>query len=114
MKKKQRLDQLLVDRMLASDIKHAQSLIMSGMVLVGTKKMDKPGDAVSSSAEITVKSRKDHPYVSRGGVKLAHGLDYFKVDPTGIIALDVGSSTGGFTDVLLRRGAKKVYAVDVG
>ncbi|MBL0319593.1 MAG: TlyA family RNA methyltransferase [Alphaproteobacteria bacterium] len=114
MKHKKRLDQLLVERALANDTKQAQALIMSGQVLVGTQKTDKPGEMVSVEADITIKSRRDHPYVSRGGLKIAHGLDHFAIDPAGTIALDVGSSTGGFTDVLLRRGATKVYAVDVG
>lgn len=86
---------------------------MSGNVYVGDKRVAKAGDQIADDAELTVKGR-DHPWVSRGGIKLDHGLTYFGIDVTGMTALDVGSSTGGFTDVLLSRGAAKVYAVDVG
>jgi 23S rRNA (cytidine1920-2'-O)/16S rRNA (cytidine1409-2'-O)-methyltransferase len=86
---------------------------MAGRVFAGTKRLDKPGALTAEDAEIEVRGAL-HPYVSRGGVKLAHGLDHFRIDPKGMTCLDVGSSTGGFTDVLLRRGAAKVYAVDVG
>jgi len=110
---KQRLDQLLVERGLAENRTRAQALVMAGLVTSETRRLDKPGHQVSSDIPLTVKG-PDHPWVSRGGVKLAHGLDYFKINPQGCIALDVGASTGGFTDVLLSGGAAKVYAVDVG
>jgi 23S rRNA (cytidine1920-2'-O)/16S rRNA (cytidine1409-2'-O)-methyltransferase len=86
---------------------------MAGAVFSGEKKLAKAGDMIAEDAPLEVRG-KDHPWVSRGGVKLAHGLDFFGFDVTGAVALDVGSSTGGFTDVLLTRGAAKVYAVDVG
>ena len=86
---------------------------MAGIVFSGEKKLAKPGDMLAEDAPLEVRG-KDHPWVSRGGIKLDHGLTHFGFDVTGAIALDVGSSTGGFTDVLLSRGATKVYAVDVG
>ena len=86
---------------------------MAGAVFSGEKKLSKAGDMLAEDAPLEVRG-KDHPWVSRGGIKLAHGLDHFGFDVTGAVALDVGSSTGGFTDVLLTRGAAKVYAVDVG
>ena len=86
---------------------------MAGAVFSGEKKLAKPGDMLADDAPIEVRG-KDHPWVSRGGIKLDHGLAHFGFDVSGAIALDVGSSTGGFTDVLLSRGAAKVYAVDVG
>ena len=110
---KQRLDQLLADRGLADSRAKAQAYIMAGLVSVAGKKMDKPGHKIASDAEIELKG-KDHPWVSRGGIKLDHGLRYFDIDVSGLIAMDVGSSTGGFTDVLLTGGVKKVYAVDSG
>lgn len=110
---KQRLDQILADRGLADSRAKAQAYIMAGLVSVAGKKMDKPGHKIASDAEIELKG-KDHPWVSRGGIKLDHGLRYFDIDVSGLIAMDVGSSTGGFTDVLLTGGAKKVYAVDSG
>lgn len=110
---KTRIDQLIVDRGLAESRTRAQALIMAGLVFVGTRKIDKPGQTVPDDAEIEVKGR-DHPWVSRGGVKLAHGLDHFGWAVDGAVAIDVGSSTGGFTDVLLSRGAVRVYAVDSG
>jgi len=91
----------------------AQALIMAGAVFSGEKKLAKPGDMLAENAPLEVRG-KDHPWVSRGGIKLDHGLTHFGLDVAGAIALDVGSSTGGFTDVLLSRGAVKVYAVDVG
>ena len=91
----------------------AQALIMAGVVFSGERKLAKPGDMLAEDAALEVRG-KDHPWVSRGGIKLAHGLDHFGFDVTGAVALDIGSSTGGFTDVLLSRGAAKVYAVDVG
>ena len=110
---KQRADQMLVDRGLAESRARAQALIMAGLVFVGDRKVDKPGQALADDAVLDVRGR-DHPWVSRGGVKLAHGLDHFGWDVTGAVAIDVGSSTGGFTDVLLTRGAARVYAVDSG
>lgn len=110
---KQRADQMLVDRGLAESRARAQALIMAGLVFVGDRKVDKPGQALAEDAVLDVRGR-DHPWVSRGGVKLAHGLDHFGWDVSGAIAIDVGSSTGGFTDVLLTRGAARVYAVDSG
>jgi 23S rRNA (cytidine1920-2'-O)/16S rRNA (cytidine1409-2'-O)-methyltransferase len=108
-----RADQLLVDRGLVESRTRAQALIMAGLVFAGDRKIDKPGQAVADDAPLDVRGR-DHPWVSRGGIKLAHGLDHFGWDVTGAIAIDVGSSTGGFTDVLLTRGAARVYAVDSG
>ncbi|MBN8806800.1 MAG: TlyA family RNA methyltransferase [Sphingomonas sp.] len=110
---KQRIDQLLVERGLAESRTRAQALIMAGLVFVGERKVAKAGEAVAPDAAIEVRGR-DHPWVSRGGIKLAHGLDHFGWDVSGTIAIDVGSSTGGFTDVLLSRGASRVYAVDSG
>ena len=108
-----RLDQLLVDRGLAESKTRAQALVMAGHVLIGDKKCAKSGQQVAPDAEIKVIGR-DHPWVSRGGIKLAHALDVFAIDVTALVAIDVGSSTGGFTDVLLTRGAIRVYAVDSG
>jgi 23S rRNA (cytidine1920-2'-O)/16S rRNA (cytidine1409-2'-O)-methyltransferase len=104
---------LLVSRGLAESRTRAQALIMAGTVFSSEKRLSKPGDMLAQDAPLEVRG-KDHPWVSRGGVKLDHGLDHFGFDVTGGIALDIGSSTGGFTDVLLFRGAAKVYAVDVG
>lgn len=86
---------------------------MAGAVFSGTQRLDKPGALVAPTIDIEVRGAP-HPYVSRGGLKLAHGLDHFRIDPKGLVCLDIGASTGGFTDVLLQRGAAKVYAVDVG
>jgi 23S rRNA (cytidine1920-2'-O)/16S rRNA (cytidine1409-2'-O)-methyltransferase len=110
---KVRADQLLVSRGLAESRTRAQALIMAGAVFSGEKKLSKAGDMLAEDAALEVRA-KDHPWVSRGGIKLDHGLIYFGFEVTGAVALDVGSSTGGFTDVLLSRGAAKVYAVDVG
>ncbi len=110
---KTRLDALLVARGLAESRARAQALILAGLVFAGEKRLDKPGLSLAEDTEIAVRGR-DHPYVSRGGLKLVRGLDHFGFDPTGVVGLDVGASTGGFTDVLLRRGAERVYAVDVG
>ena len=110
---KQRIDQLLVDRGLAESRTRAQALVMAGLVFVGERKVDKAGQQVAEDAAVEVRGR-DHPWVSRGGIKLAHGLDHFGLDVTGAVAIDVGSSTGGFTEVLLSRGAARVYAVDSG
>jgi 23S rRNA (cytidine1920-2'-O)/16S rRNA (cytidine1409-2'-O)-methyltransferase len=110
---KQRADQLLVSRGLAESRTRAQALIMAGAVFAGERKLAKAGEMLAEDAPLEVRG-KDHPWVSRGGIKLDHGLTHFGFDVTHAVALDVGSSTGGFTDVLLSRGAAKVYAVDVG
>ena len=110
---KVRADQLLVLRELAESRTNAQALILAGAVFSGEKRVAKAGDLLAEDAPLEVRGR-DHPWVSRGGVKLDHGLEHFGFDVAGAVALDVGSSTGGFTDVLLTRGAAKVYAVDVG
>lgn len=108
-----RLDQLIVDRGLAESKTRAQAFVMAGHVFVGDVKASKPGQQVGVDAEVSVKG-SDHPWVSRGGIKLAHALQEFGIDVAGVVAIDVGSSTGGFTDVLLSNGAAKVYAVDSG
>jgi len=110
---RERLDKLLVDRGLAVSRERAAALVMSGAVMVNGQPAAKPGTQVDPTSEITLRA-EDHPYVSRGALKLVQGLDAFSIDPAGKVALDVGASTGGFTDVLLRRGATKVYAIDVG
>ena len=110
---KLRLDQLLVERGLAESRNKAQGLIMAGKVYSETRRLDKPGQQVRDDIALEVKGQ-DHPWVSRGGLKLARGLEYFHIDPTGLVCLDVVASTGGFTDVLLAEGAARVYAVDVG
>ena len=86
---------------------------MAGVVFSGDRKLDKPGLQLAEDAPLEVRGR-DHPWVSRGGIKLAHALDHFGLDPTGAVAMDIGSSTGGFTDVLLQKGAAHVFAVDSG
>jgi 23S rRNA (cytidine1920-2'-O)/16S rRNA (cytidine1409-2'-O)-methyltransferase len=108
-----RADQLLADRGLAKSRTRAQALILAGLVYTGDRKVEKAGQALPPDAPLEVKG-KDHPWVSRGGLKLDHALTHFGWNVDGAIAIDVGSSTGGFTDVLLARGAAKVYAVDVG
>ena len=110
---RQRLDLLLVKRQLAPSRERAQSLIMAGKVLVNAERVDKPGKSVNLDSELVVQAQ-DHPYVSRGGVKLAGAIREFQIEVLDRIALDVGASTGGFTDCLLQHGAEKVYAVDVG
>jgi 23S rRNA (cytidine1920-2'-O)/16S rRNA (cytidine1409-2'-O)-methyltransferase len=110
---KARVDLLLVARGLAESRTRAQALVMAGAVFSGERKIVKAGELLSDDSPLDVRG-KDHPWVSRGGVKLDHGLTHFGFDVTGAIALDVGSSTGGFTDVLLSRGAAKVFAIDVG
>jgi 23S rRNA (cytidine1920-2'-O)/16S rRNA (cytidine1409-2'-O)-methyltransferase len=109
---KQRLDTLLVTRGLVDNKSKAHALIMAGEVKVDGRVLTKPGNPVSEDAAIDIASRP--PYVSRGGLKLAHALDEFKLDVTSLIAMDIGASTGGFTDCLLQRGAVKIYALDVG
>lgn len=113
---KSRIDQLLVERGFAESRARAQALIKAGLVLVGDgagRLIDKSSAQVDDAASITLKGR-DHPWVSRGGLKLDHALNHFNWNVTDMVALDVGSSTGGFTDVLLSRGAAKIYAVDSG
>ena len=110
---KVRADQLLVARGEAESRTRAAALIMAGLVFAGDRRVAKAGELLAEDAPIILKGR-DHPWVSRGGIKLAHGLDHFGWDVAGAVAMDVGSSTGGFTDVLLSRGAARVYAVDSG
>ncbi|GAA0735638.1 TlyA family RNA methyltransferase [Sphingomonas sp. ABOLD] len=110
---KLRADQLLVDRGLAESRTRAQALIMAGLVFAGERKIEKAGQMLAEDAALEVRGR-DHPWVSRGGIKLAHALEHFGWDVTGAVAIDVGSSTGGFTDVLLTNGAARIYAVDSG
>ncbi|WP_428333172.1 TlyA family RNA methyltransferase [Novosphingobium sp.] len=111
--RKQRIDQLLVERGLVESRARAQALILAGLVYQGEIKLTKAGQAVAVDAEITVRGR-DHPWVSRGGIKLAHAIEHFALDPSGVVAMDIGSSTGGFTDVLLQHGGAHVFAVDSG
>lgn len=110
---RQRLDQALVLRGLAESRTRAQALIRAGLVLVDGQVAARPSEPVAPESAIRLTGR-DHPWVSRGGVKLDHALSVFAADPAGLVCLDVGASTGGFTDVLLARGAARVYAVDVG
>ena len=110
---KERLDLLLLNRGLAPTRERAEALIRAGIVFVAEQRVDKPGTKVPTESPIRVKD-KDCPYVSRGGLKLKAALDAFQVNPENQVALDVGSSTGGFTDCLLQHGAKRVVAVDVG
>jgi 23S rRNA (cytidine1920-2'-O)/16S rRNA (cytidine1409-2'-O)-methyltransferase len=109
---KLRLDRLLVERELAESGARAQALVLAGRVFRGEERLDKPGMPVAADTALTVRAVEDH--VGRGAHKLIAGLDAFGIDPRGEACLDVGASTGGFTDVLLRRGAARVYAVDVG
>src|SRR4051812_42043384 len=106
---RERLDKILVDRGLAASRERANALVMSGVVRVEGRPGAKPGMMIDPAAEITLVGGEDHPYVSRGGLKLEKGLADFALDPIGMVALDIGASTGGFTDVLLRRGASRVY-----
>jgi len=110
---KRRVDTLLVERGLAESRARAQALVLAGLVWSEGQRLDKPGTGLAADTPLEVRGR-EHPWVSRGGIKLAHALDHFAVDPAGAVALDIGASTGGFTDVLLARGARRVYAVDVG
>jgi 23S rRNA (cytidine1920-2'-O)/16S rRNA (cytidine1409-2'-O)-methyltransferase len=110
---KRRVDVLLFERGLAESRERAQALILAGLVCSGTRRIDKAGERLAVDAPLTVRG-PDHPYVSRGGVKLSGALDAFGLDPRGIVAADFGASTGGFTDCLLQRGAPRVYAIDVG
>ena len=113
MAKKQRLDTLVVMRGMACSTEMAQALIMAGQVVVGDHTVDKAGHQVAPDADIRLRG-EFLPYVSRGGLKLRRALDEFGIDVTGLVAVDVGSSTGGFTDCLLQAGAVKVFAIDVG
>ncbi|HEX5320033.1 MAG TPA: TlyA family RNA methyltransferase [Stellaceae bacterium] len=110
---KRRADHLLVEQGLAESGAKAQALILAGVVFAGDRRVDKAGATLDEETELRLAGR-DHPWVSRGGIKLAHALDRFGIDPAGLTALDIGASTGGFTDVLLSRGAARVHAVDVG
>lgn len=110
---KSRADLLLVERGLVESRAKAQAVIMAGLVFTGEKRVAKPGDTLAADAPLELRGQS-HPWVSRGGLKLDHGLDQFDLDVTGLTCIDLGASTGGFTDVLLTRGAAKVYAVDVG
>ena len=109
----ERLDTMLVARGLAESRERAQALILAGRVFTGERRLDKPGVKVAADLALEVRGG-ELPWVSRGGLKLVGALDRFAIDPAGMVALDVGASTGGFTDVLLARGAARVYAVDVG
>ena len=113
MRAKRRADQLLVEQGLAESRTKAQALILAGLVSCGERRVDKPGVQLAIDTPLALKAR-DHPWVSRGGVKLAHALDHFRITVQGRVALDIGASTGGFTDVLLAHGARRIYAVDVG
>lgn len=110
---KVRVDQLLVDRGLVESRSRAQALVLAGLVFSGETKLAKPGHTLPADAPLEVRGR-DHPWVSRGGIKLAHAIEHFGLDPAGVTAMDIGSSTGGFTDVLLQKGASHVFAVDSG
>jgi 23S rRNA (cytidine1920-2'-O)/16S rRNA (cytidine1409-2'-O)-methyltransferase len=110
---KTRVDQLLVARGLAESRARASALVLAGLVFSGETKLAKPGQSIAEDAPLEVRGR-DHPWVSRGGIKLAHALEHFGLDPAGVTAMDIGSSTGGFTDVLLSHGAERVFAVDSG
>jgi len=110
---RERIDKLLVDRGLAPSRERARALILAGKVEVDGQVAAKAGSMIALDATIALRE-EDHPYVSRGALKLEKGLAAFGVDPAGMTALDIGASTGGFTDLLLRRGAKRVYAIDVG
>ena len=113
MSTRRRVDQLLVERGLAESRARAQALVMAGLVFSGETRIAKPGQQMKEAVPLEVRGR-DHPWVGRGGVKLAHALDHFALVPQGAVAMDIGSSTGGFTQVLLERGAAHVFAVDVG
>ncbi len=113
MKSKQRADMLLLARGMAESRAKAQALIMAGHVFSEDKRIEKPGQLLEDSVPLEIKGQP-HPWVSRGGMKLDHAIRHFNLDPVSVIALDIGASTGGFTDVLLQQGAARVYAVDVG
>lgn len=111
--RKERLDRLLVEKGLVETREKARALIMEGKVVAGGRPIDKPGASVGADVEIRL-LKEDHSYVSRGGKKLKAAVQAFGIDPAGMAVMDVGASTGGFTDCILREGARKVYAVDVG
>jgi len=113
MVRKDRFDKLLVERGMAPSREKARALIMAGKVIVGGKRIDKPGVQINEDAQFQLQEGESS-YVSRGGEKIEGALKAFAVDPKGMIVMDVGASTGGFTDCILQKGAKKVYAVDVG
>ncbi len=110
---KRRADLLTVERGLADSRARAQALILGGKIYSGERRIDKPGETLAADAPLSLRT-PDHPWVSRGGLKLAHALAHFAIHPGGMTALDIGASSGGFTDVLLAHGASRVYAVDVG
>lgn len=110
---KKRADLLLVERSLAPTREKARALILAGVVFAGERRVDKAGDTIDETSPLEVRGL-DHPYVSRGGLKLEGALDALAIDPAGLVAADFGASTGGFTDCLLSRGAARVYAIDVG
>jgi 23S rRNA (cytidine1920-2'-O)/16S rRNA (cytidine1409-2'-O)-methyltransferase len=110
---RQRADVLLVERELAPSRERARALILAGKVFSGERRIDKAGDQLPLDAPLSLRGQ-EHPYVSRGGVKMAGALDAFALSPEGVVAADFGASTGGFTDCLLTRGARRVYAIDVG
>jgi 23S rRNA (cytidine1920-2'-O)/16S rRNA (cytidine1409-2'-O)-methyltransferase len=112
-RERRRADQLLVERGLAQSRARAQALILAGLVFCGGGRVEKPGTALAADAPLEVRGQP-HPWVSRGGLKLDHALTQFGIDPAGLVCLDIGASTGGFSDVLLARGAAGIYAVDVG
>lgn len=112
-RQKQRVDQILVERGLVESRARAQALILAGLVFSGETRIAKAGQPLAADAMLEVRGR-DHPWVSRGGIKLAHAIDHFGLSPAGVVAMDIGSSTGGFTDVLLQNGADHVFAVDSG
>lgn len=113
--KKQRIDKLLVEQEFARSFTKAQALVMTGVVLVDDKRVEKPSESFSSDVKIRIKGKSDEiNFVGRGGLKLEKALEVFQICPNEYVCLDVGSSTGGFTDCLLQNGAKKVYAIDVG
>ncbi|MEW6377525.1 MAG: TlyA family RNA methyltransferase [Thermodesulfobacteriota bacterium] len=111
--RKERIDKLLMERGIVQSRERARALIMTGKVMVGGRIIDKPGTQIEVEATLQIQG-EDQPYVSRGGIKLEGALDEFGVDPRGMVVMDVGASTGGFTDCVLQRGARKVYAIDVG
>ena len=110
---KQRADLMLVERGLAESRAKAQALVMAGQVFTGEQRVNKAGQQMAEDAPLEVRGQP-HPWVSRGGLKLAHALEHFAIDPAGETVIDVGASTGGFTDVLLTKGAARIFAVDVG
>jgi 23S rRNA (cytidine1920-2'-O)/16S rRNA (cytidine1409-2'-O)-methyltransferase len=111
--KKERIDKLLLKMEMVRSRERARALIMAGRVAVEGQTIDKPGTKVKMEAQIELRG-EDHPFVSRGGIKLEGALEAFRIDPRGMVVMDVGASTGGFTDCVLQKGARKVYAVDVG